>query len=121
MEPERRQLTKRGDPMTSFVPRLSKEAAAAQGDLFLLLRNKTRLRIIDLLAQYGGLIYVGKIAEILGEHAPAISDHLGKLRHAGLVSREKKGTYAYYSLNVGALEAYQQFLAQYSLPQGASM
>src|SRR5712692_5075270 len=118
MEKQGRQVTKRGDPMTSFVPRLSREDAAEQGDLFLMLRNKTRLRIIDLLAQYGGFIYVGKIAEVLGEPAPTISEHLGKLGKAGLVSREKLGTYAYYTLNGEALNQYGQFLEQYSLPHG---
>lgn len=103
------------ETLPTFVSHLTKDAAAAQGDLFLLLRNKTRLRIIDLLSRYSGLIFVGRIAEVLEEPAPTISAHLGKLREAKLVSREMHGTYAFYSLNVGAFEAYQQFLEQLTL------
>ncbi len=56
------QLTKKGEPMSNFVSHLSKDAAATQGDLFLVLRNKTRPRIIDLLSRYKGLCQVpGKL------------------------------------------------------------
>ena len=65
MESEGRQFTKKGEAMSNFVPRLSKDSAAVQGDMFLALRNKTRLRIIDLLTRYGGLLCVVEIAEVL--------------------------------------------------------
>lgn len=109
---EGRQFTKKGAPMTTFVSRLSKDAAAAQGDMFLVLKNKTRLRIIDLLTQYGGLLCVVEIAEVLGENPSVISSHLAMLRAADLVVREQYAFYAYYSLKPGVLEQYKQFLEQ---------
>ncbi len=109
-ETKGRQFTKKGEPMSSFVPRLSKDSAAAQGDMFLILRNKTRLRIIDLLRQYGGLLCVVELAEVLGENPSVISSHLAMLRAAGLVDREQYAFYAYYSLRPGVLEQYKQFL-----------
>ena len=119
METEGRQFTKKGEPISNFVPRLSNDSAAEQGDMFLVLRNKTRLRIIDLLSRYGGLLCVVEIADVLSEHPSVISSHLAVLRAVKLVSRETHGTYVYYTLNVGTLNQYQQFLEQLtSLPHG---
>src|SRR2546426_3954205 len=103
MEAESRQFTKKGEPMSKFEPRLSRDDAAAQGDLFLVLRNKTRLRIIDLLSRYGGLLCVVEMADVLGEKPSVISNHLALLRAVQVVSREMHGTFAYYTLNEGAL------------------
>src|SRR5205823_3740107 len=97
-ETQGRQLTKKGEPMTNFVPRLSKDSAAIQAEMFLILRNKTRLRIIDLLSRYSGLLCVVEIAEVLGENPSVISNHLALLLSAGLVVREQYAAYAYYSL-----------------------
>ncbi len=116
MEKHDRQVTKKGDPMSRFVPRLSRDEALVQGNRFLVLRNKTRLRIIDVLRQYGGLLCVVEIAEVLNEHPATISGHLATLRAVGLVTREWYGAYAYYSLNAGALDQYQQFLEQLTSP-----
>ena len=121
MDKEGRQLTKKGEAMSNFVPRLSKDSAAVQGDMFLALRNKTRLRIIDLLTRYGGLLCVVEIAEVLEENTSVISSHLALLRDAKLVSREMHGTFAYYTLNEGTLDQYRQFLEQYSLPHGVPL
>ena len=118
MEAESRQFTKKGEPMTRFVSSLSKTDAAAQGDRFLVLKNKTRLRILDLLKKYGGLLCVAEIAEVLDETPSAISSHLAMLRSVHLVESEKVGAFVYYTLKQGALDQYKQCLEQYSLPRG---
>lgn len=112
MEPEGRHITKKGAPMSSFVSYLSKDDAATRGNMFLVLRNKTRLRILDLLSRYGGLLCVVEIADVLGEHPSVISNHLAVLRAVEFVSKETYGAFAYYSLNPGVLDRYQQYLAQ---------
>jgi DNA-binding transcriptional ArsR family regulator len=111
-ETQGRQFTKKGEPMSKFEPRLSRDDATAQGDMFLVLRNKTRLRIIDLLSRYGGLLCVVEIADVLGENSSVISSHLALLRAVKLVSRGSYGSYAYYTLEQGALSRYQQYLEQ---------
>ncbi len=120
MDKQGRQLTKKGEPMSKFASRLSKDDAAAQGDLFLVLRNKTRLRILDLLSRYGGLLCVVEIADVLSENPSVISSHLALLRVVKLVEREKFGAFVYYSLKQGALDQYTKYLAQYAPPQGAA-
>ncbi len=119
MEEKGSQVTKKGEPMSHFVPRLSKERATAMGSQFRVFRNKTRIRILDLLVRYGGLLCVVEIAEVLNEHPALISSHLATLRAVKLVSREMHGTYAYYFVNAEALEQYTQSLEQLtSLPTG---
>jgi len=117
-KPGGRFFTKKGVQMGNFTSRLSKDDATMQGDMFLVLRNKTRLRIMDLLKHYGGLLYVVEIAEVLDESASIISSHLALLRAVQLVESEKVGAFVYYTLKAGALDQYKQFLEQYSLPDG---
>ena len=111
-ETQGRQFTKKGEPMSQFISQVSKEDAVAQGERFRVFRNKTRIRILDLLIRYGGLLCVVEIAEVLNEHPSVVSNHLAVLRAVKLVSREWHSAYAYYSVNAEALEQYQQFLAQ---------
>ena len=121
MDTQDRQLTKKGEPLINFVAHLSKEEAAAQGDRFFAFRDKTRIRILDLLVRYGGRICVSEIAKVLDEQPPVISRHLATLRAVGLVSREPDGAYRFYTVNAGAIDQYTQFLEQYSLPHGVPM
>src|SRR5438128_9409057 len=110
MDKQGREFTKKREPMSRFVSHLSKEAAAVQGDMFLVLRNKTRLRIMDVLSRYGGLLCVVEIAEVLDETPSVVSSHLALLRAVGLVSREPFGSFAYYALKEGALDQDRQYL-----------
>jgi ArsR family transcriptional regulator len=112
MDKPGREFTKKGEPMIQFVSHLSKDAAQVQGNMFLVLRNKTRLRIIDLLSRYQGLLCVVEIADVLDEQASVISNHLAMLRAVNLVEREQYGSYAYYTLKPGVLDQYKRFLEQ---------
>ena len=105
--------TKKGEPLSRFAAPLSREDALSQGNTWLVLRNKTRLRILYLLKQYGGLLCVAEIARVLDEHAATISQHLVMLHAAGLLTREQFHTYAYYSLKDSAFEAYKRWLEQF--------
>ena len=103
-------LTKKGTPLTEFASRLSKEDADKQGKRWLVLRNKTRLRIIDLLNRYDGLLCVMEIAEVLDESASVISSHLAMLRAANLVEVEKHQTYAYYRIKASGFDGFWDYL-----------
>ena len=105
--------TKKGEPLSRFHATISKEDALSQGNTWLVLRNKTRLRILYLLKQYGGLLCVAEIARVLDENPATISQHLVMLHASGLVTREQFHTYAYYSLKEGAFEAYKRWLEQF--------
>ncbi|MEP6788100.1 MAG: metalloregulator ArsR/SmtB family transcription factor, partial [Acidobacteriota bacterium] len=64
--------------------------------LFLALSDKTRLRLLSLMAD--GEVPVGFLADKLGESQPKISRHLAYLRTAGLVSTRRDGKWIYYGI-----------------------
>lgn len=73
---------------------LATEMASAAAGSLALLADDTRLKILWTLMQ--GEQHVNALAEIVGAKAPAVSQHLTKLRLAGMVSVRREGTYAYY-------------------------
>jgi DNA-binding transcriptional ArsR family regulator len=64
--------------------------------LFVALGDKTRLRLLALMAD--GPVAVGFLADRLGESQPKISRHLATLRNAGLVSTTRDGKWIYYEI-----------------------
>src|SRR3954471_6116810 len=67
-------------------------------ELFLALSDKTRLRLLSLMAD--GEVSVGFLADSLGESQPKISRHLAYLRTAGLVSTRRDGKWIYYGIEI---------------------
>jgi DNA-binding transcriptional ArsR family regulator len=66
---------------------------AAEG--FRLLADPTRIKILWALLQ--GESSVACLAELVGAAPTAVSQHLAKLRLAGLVRGRREGTFVYYS------------------------
>jgi ArsR family transcriptional regulator len=86
------------------APVLSDEAAAATADLFKALADPARVRIVNALATGGGPVCICDLVEPLGLSQPTVSHHMKKLSDAGLVSREQRGRWAYFSLRRDAVE-----------------
>ena len=82
---------------------LSDEEAAATAELFKALGDPTRVRIVNLIARSGGEVCACDLNEPVGLAQPTVSHHLKKLVDAGLLEREQRGKWAYYSLNRDAL------------------
>ncbi len=68
-------------------------------ELFKILSDETRLKILYLLFSSEKPICVCQFVEVLDKTQYNISRHLGLLKKSGLVAREKRGQWAYYSLN----------------------
>lgn len=68
-------------------------------DQFKLLGDKTRLKIVSILYQQEKMC-VCHLVELLQMTQPNISQHLRKLRDAGLVQEERRGQWIYYSLHI---------------------
>lgn len=83
---------------------LRDEEAEATAQLFKALADPHRVRIVNLLANAGEAVCVCDITDAIGLSQPTISFHLKKLVASGLLDREKRGTWAYYSLNPAALD-----------------
>lgn len=66
------------------------------------LAHPTRRRILELLKR-GGMT-AGELAERFDVSKPTMSGHFAKLRDAGLIQGETRGTSTLYTLNLSALE-----------------
>src|SRR4051812_7621323 len=77
---------------------LSSEEAAATAELFRSLGDPARVRIVNLLATRAEPVCVCNLVEPLGLSQPTVSHHVKKLVEAGLLEREQRGRWAYYTL-----------------------
>jgi ArsR family transcriptional regulator len=82
---------------------LSDTEAVATARLFKALADPHRVKIINLLATSPDPVCVCEFIGPLGLSQPTVSHHLKKLLDAGLVEREQRGTWAYYSLDRDAM------------------
>jgi DNA-binding transcriptional ArsR family regulator len=84
---------------------------ARLADMLAAMGTEPRLRIMRLLlsAHPVGMV-VAEIQQELGIPGPTLSHHLEKLRHSGLVSNRREGTYVRYSVNTASLRALLGFL-----------
>jgi ArsR family transcriptional regulator, arsenate/arsenite/antimonite-responsive transcriptional repressor len=85
------------------APGLSDDQAQATARLFKALADPARVKIVNLLATSPEPVCVCELTEPLGLRQPTVSHHLKKLLDAGLLDREQRGTWAYYSLRRDAL------------------
>ena len=86
-------------------PTLSDAEAVELETLFKALADRHRVKILNMLARAGGeAICVCDFTEPLGLKQPTVSYHLKLLTDAGLLVREKRGSFAYYRLADGALD-----------------
>ncbi|MFB6611283.1 metalloregulator ArsR/SmtB family transcription factor [Agromyces sp. NPDC056379] len=68
--------------------------------------DPVRLRLVSIVAASEGReACVCDLTEPVGLSQPTVSHHLKILTEAGILSRSKRGTWAYYRLVPGALEA----------------
>ena len=74
----------------------------AQDALFKTLADPTRRAIFEQLCREGEKT-VGALTSQAGISQPAVSKHLGVLKHAGLVRDRHEGRQTHYSAQVGAL------------------
>jgi ArsR family transcriptional regulator len=86
------------------APLLEDEEATATAELFKALADPARVRIINALATGGEPVCVCELIEPLGLSQPTVSHHLKKLVEVGLLEREQRGKWAYYSLERDAVE-----------------
>jgi ArsR family transcriptional regulator len=91
---------------------LSSDEAIELERLFKALSDRHRLRILNVLLQAGEAVCVCEFQPTLGISQPTVSHHLKQLVEAGILEREKRGTYAYYRLEPGMLDRIAGLLAE---------
>ena len=85
------------------APSLSLDEAEATAALFRALGDPARVRIVNLLATRDEPVCVCEFVPALGLAQPTVSHHLKKLTDAGLLDREQRGKWAYFSLEPEAM------------------
>jgi ArsR family transcriptional regulator, arsenate/arsenite/antimonite-responsive transcriptional repressor len=80
------------------APTLSAGEAEASAALFAALADPARVRIVNLVATSDEPVCACHLIEPLGLSQPTVSHHLKRLVDAGLLEREQRGRWAYFSL-----------------------
>jgi ArsR family transcriptional regulator len=76
------------------------------------LADPVRLRLVSLIqAHEDGEACVCDLTEPISLSQPTVSHHLKVLRDAGLVTREKRGVWAYYRIVPAALEGLSDLIS----------
>lgn len=88
---------------------LSDERAVELEAVLKALADRRRLRIVNLLLRAGGEpVCVCEMQPLLDLSQGTVSYHLKQLVDAGVIEREERGTYSYFSLVPGALDAVRE-------------
>ena len=94
---------------------LSDDEANATAELFRALSDPARVRIVNVLATSDEPVCVCELISPLKLSQPTVSHHLKKLVESGLLDREERGRWAYYSLNP---EAMSRLATLADIPEG---
>ena len=78
---------------------LTAEEAEMTAALFKALGDPARVRIVNLLARSPEPVCVCELTPPLGLSQPTVSHHLKKLVQAGLLRREQRGVWGFYSID----------------------
>ena len=79
------------------LPSVDESVVRELAQVFKLLSDETRLRILLYLAQSGEL-HVTNLCNRLGQSQPAVSHHLALLRVSGLIESRREGKHNFYSV-----------------------
>ena len=85
-------------------PGVTTDQAATLAAIFKALADPHRVRIVNLLANATEPVCVCEITPHLKLSQPTTSFHLKKLVASGLLTREQRGTWAFYSIDPAAME-----------------
>ena len=82
---------------TATMPAVPEQSVRDLAQVFKLMSDETRLRILLYLAQNSEL-HVTDLCNRLGQSQPAVSHHLALLRVSGLIESRREGKHNFYSV-----------------------
>jgi ArsR family transcriptional regulator, arsenate/arsenite/antimonite-responsive transcriptional repressor len=97
------------------------DRAVAMARVFRALGDPARLRLISLILAAGGEACVCDLTDQLGLSQSTVSHHLSTLVRAGLVTRDKRGVWAWYSVRCDVLEGLSAVLVDAGRPVAAGV
>ncbi len=105
-----RDLQACGSPITREP--VTQENAESLATVLKAVADPSRIRLLSMIAAHeDGEACVCDLTEPLGLTQPTVSHHLRVLVDSGLLTRSKRGTWAYYRLVPGSLDAVASLLA----------
>lgn len=98
------------EPTSCCVPRvtssLTPDDAEKVARAFKAIGDPTRVMLLSLISRSeGGEACICDLTEPVGLSQGTVSHHMKLLAEAGLITREQRGKWAYFALNVDALDA----------------
>jgi ArsR family transcriptional regulator len=87
-------------PLTT--PALADDEAGATAAIFRALGDPARVKIVNLLATTDDAVCACEFVPVLGLAQATVSHHLKKLTDAGLLEREQRGKWAYFTISPAA-------------------
>jgi|SRR5215218_5338705 len=85
--------------------------AAMIADLAKVLSDPIRVQIVELLAESPGQVCQCELHPLFAVSQPTLSHHLRRLQEAELIEVERRGRWAYYSLQPETLEVLRTWLS----------
>jgi ArsR family transcriptional regulator len=107
-----KQKSPNGQPCCEPVvfPDVEPEQADRMGRIAKALGDPIRIQLVDVLRKHAGKVCVCELVPLFDLSQPTVSHHLKVLREAGVVGSERRGLWAYYYVNPGALEEVSAWL-----------
>ena len=102
-----------GEPCCEPVvyPDIAREAAERTAAVAKALGDPVRMQLVDVLRKHAGKVCVCELVPLFELSQPTVSHHLKVLRDAGIVGSERRGLWAYYYVEPGALEGLSAWLS----------
>jgi ArsR family transcriptional regulator len=97
------------DPLAT--PDVDRDGAARLAVVAKALGDPTRLQLVDVLSKHAGQVCVCELQPLFDIKQSTLSEHLKKLRDAGIVGVERRGLWAYYYVIPDALEELKAWLS----------
>ena len=92
-------------------PEIGREDADRHAVIAKALGDPTRLQLVNVLRRHAGKVCVCELQPLFDIKQSTLSEHLKKLRDAGLVGVERRGLWGYYYVNPQALEELNRWLS----------
>jgi ArsR family transcriptional regulator len=93
-----------------FDEAISDDEAADLAAVLKALADPVRLRLVSIIGASGEACACD-FPELLGKSQPTISHHLSQLVSAGILEREQRGKWAWFSINQGRVDEVRAVLA----------
>jgi ArsR family transcriptional regulator len=93
------------------LPEVDRDRATRLAAVAKALGDPTRLQLVDVLRKHAGQVCVCELQPLFDIKQSTLSEHLRKLREAGIVGVERRGLWAYYYVIPDALEELSEWLS----------